>query len=152
MPPPHTQAPDFTLRSLDGADVALHELWRAGPVLLVFFKVTCPACQLTFPFLERIHRGNLKVVAISQDDAKATAAFHGRFGVTMPTLLDSGPSYVAGRAYNISAVPSLFWIEAGGRVGWSDAGFDRARLEQLGRDAGVETFAKDENVPAFQAG
>lgn len=152
MLPSQAQAPDFTLHSLDGAEVALQELWQTGPVLLVFFKDSCPTCQLTFPFLERLHRGKVKVMAISQDDAKDTAAFHSRFGISLPTLLDPKPQYAASNAYGISSVPSLFWIDAGGSIGWSDSGFDRTRLEQLGRDAGIETFAKDEAVPALQAG
>ena len=146
------KAPDLTLRSLDGSEVALHDLWRAGPVLLVFFKIGCPTCQLIFPFLERIHRGKgVRLVAISQDDAENTRAFHSRFGITIPTLLDMAP-YGAGRAYDIKAVPSLFLVDEDGRIAWSDAGFDRSTLEQWGREAGVEAFVQDEKVPAFQAG
>ena len=41
------------------------ELAVAGPVVVAFFKVTCPVCQLTFPFLERIHQaGTLPIYGI----------------------------------------------------------------------------------------
>ena len=50
-------APQFDLPGLAGDRTSLPDLLVSGPVLLAFFKVTCPTCQLTFPFLERLHRG-----------------------------------------------------------------------------------------------
>ena len=35
-------APDFTLTTTDGKSVNLQELLRRGPVVLAFFKVSCP--------------------------------------------------------------------------------------------------------------
>ena len=62
----------------------------AGPVVLAFFKVSCPTCQYAFPFLERLHRGirldkrAVKLVGVSQNTARETAAFTKQFGVTFP--------------------------------------------------------------------
>jgi len=37
--------------------------------VLAFFKIDCPTCQLTFPYLQRMaDRGQRRIVAISQDD------------------------------------------------------------------------------------
>src|SRR6266705_4019217 len=52
-----SRAPDFRLPRLYGGVSALAELAAKGPVVLVFFKVTCPVCQMALPFLERIHAG-----------------------------------------------------------------------------------------------
>ena len=38
-------APDFTLPTIDGEQVSLKEALQKGPVLLAFFKVSCPVCQ-----------------------------------------------------------------------------------------------------------
>ena len=148
------QAPDFKLAAWHGPDVALSALWQDRPVLLAFFKVSCPTCQLTFPYLERIHRGRQgpRLIAISQDNAVQTAAFQREFGISMATLLDAAPGYAVSSAFGITSVPSLFLIDAGGRIVWSEAGFDRARLTELGREAGVETFAPGDRAPAFQPG
>jgi len=52
---PGSRAPDFRLELLGGGVTTLAELLAGGPVLLAFFKIGCPVCQMTFPFLERIH-------------------------------------------------------------------------------------------------
>lgn len=84
------RAPEFVLERLDGGKQSLSSLLEQGPVLLVFFKVSCPVCQLALPFFDRIAKGSLPVVAISQDDEVATKSFHARYGVSLPTLLDRG--------------------------------------------------------------
>ena len=148
------RAPEAAVTWLQGPGVALSELWRTSPVVLVFFKVACPTCQLTLPYLERIHRAKQgpRLLAISQDNASQTNVFHREFGISLPTLLDAAPDYPASNAFGISSVPSLFRIDRGGRIVWSEAGFDRARLTELGREAGIETFAADDRAPAFQPG
>ncbi len=51
-------APDFTLPTVDGKQVSLKEALKKGPVLLAFFKVSCPVCQYAFPFFERVFESN----------------------------------------------------------------------------------------------
>src|SRR5689334_12300145 len=107
---PGDLAPGFRLDRLEGGEVTLAELLPAGPVLLVFFKVTCPVCQFTLPFLERIHAAAaMPIYAISQDDAGDTREFHREYGLTLPTLLDrEDAGYPASNAYGITYVPTVF--------------------------------------------
>src|ERR1035441_10442457 len=121
-------APGFRLSSLEGGDATLAEWTARGRVLLVFFKVTCPVCQLTMPFLERMHgSGRLAICGISQNDAADTREFNQYFGVTFGTLLDSeDEGFPASNAYGIASVPSMFLVEADGVIsrvieGWSKA-------------------------------
>ena len=106
-------APDFRLPRLEGGEVTLSELVANGPVLLAFFKISCPICQLAFPVLERIHAAStLPIYAISQNDAPDTLEFNRHFQVTFPTLLDSEESgFPASNDYGISSVPTLFLID-----------------------------------------
>ena len=80
-------APDFTLPTVDGKQVSLNDALKKGPVLLAFFKVSCPVCQYAFPFFERVfqsNRGdNVTVLGVSQDNAKKTKAFLKEYGVTL---------------------------------------------------------------------
>jgi len=46
-----TKAPEFELKTLDGKKFSLRDELANGPVVLAFFKVSCPTCQYTFPFL-----------------------------------------------------------------------------------------------------
>src|ERR1035441_11010900 len=109
---PGSRAPDFRLPRLDGGAVVLQEIVAKGPAVIAFFKTTCPVCQLTFPFLERIHKaGTLPVYAISQDDADDTREFNREFGLTLPTLLDTGRSgYPVSEAFGISSRASALLL------------------------------------------
>ena len=151
------RAPDFELADMHGERRGLRGLIAAGPTLLAFFKTTCPVCQLAFPFLERIYRGQpehaVSIYGISQDDAETTAEFNQEFGVTFPMLLDTaGSRYPASNAYGISHVPSAFLVEPDGTISWTMEGFDKKALEALGAKAGVQTFTAGDRVPDFKPG
>ncbi len=131
----------------------LAEILSRGPVLLVFYKISCPTCQFTLPFLERIAKVYVKIVAISQDDAAGTNRFQDRFRVTMPTLLDSeDQGYPASNAFGITHVPSLFLVEPDATISLASEGFVKADLEAIGTRAGLPVFSAEESVPAWKAG
>ena len=113
-----TLAPEIQLPDLNGHPWNLSQALKNGPVILAFFKVSCPTCQLTFPFLQRLADASPSalLMAVSQDDAAATREFQARFGVAMPTLLDTPRIYPASNAYQITSVPSLFAVEPGGKI------------------------------------
>jgi peroxiredoxin len=155
------RAPDFQLTRLlnetgqGNADLA--GLLADGPVLLAFFKSTCPVCQMTLPFLERIHAGrnpgSLAIYGVSQDDAATTQEFAGEFGITLPLLLDTEESgYPASNAYGLSHVPSLFRVDPDGTIGWSLEGFNKKEFLAMAAQAGVNPFHPGENVPEWKAG
>jgi len=148
------QAPRFELTDLQGAKASLDEILTKGPALLVFYKVSCPVCQLTSPYLERMAASStIQVIGISQDDRGSTESFCQRFGLTFPTLLDqSKESYPASNAYGISSVPSLFLVEHDGNVAKAFNGFSKRDLEGLGERAGIPIFRPDDNVPEWKAG
>ena len=152
------RAPEFDLSILDGkGSQNLGGALASGPVLLAFFKVTCPTCQLTLPFIERMYKGAkngaTRMFAVSQDDAAATREFNLEFGITMPTLLDlEKQGYPASNAYGLTNVPSLFLIEPNGSISWSLIGFHKKELEALGAKLGVNPFRPGENVPEMKGG
>jgi|SRR6478672_12230574 len=151
------RAPDFQLKDLDSRMRSLRDLVAARPALIAFFKTTCPVCQLTLPFLDRIHRGQaepvMSIYGVSQDDAETTTEFNQEFGVSFPTLLDTADTnYPASNAYRISHVPSVFLVERDGTISWTMEGFDKQALENLGAKAGVQTFTPRDQVPRFKAG
>jgi peroxiredoxin len=155
------RAPDFTLARLENGAVAgsadLAKLLAGGPALLVFFKSTCPVCQMTLPFLERIHRGrtpeSLDVFGVSQDDAGTTQEFAAEFGIGFPMLLDTEESgYPASNAYGIAHVPSLFLVGRDRKIVWSLEGFNRRELLAVASYAGMSPFLPGENVPEWKAG
>jgi len=157
-------APDFTLKGLDGNCYSLGEMRRKGPVVAAFFKISCPVCQFTFPFLERLHQryggDNVTFLGISQDDAKATAAFTRDYRVTFPMALDEKEEgYPASNAYGLTSVPTIFLIDGDGKVRVSSIGFVKDDLQRIaaeladrGRIAPTPLFRANESVPANRPG
>jgi peroxiredoxin len=155
------RAPDFNLARLENGVVRgtadLGKLLSDGPVLLAFFKTTCPVCQMTLPFLERVQRGrtpgSLDVFGVSQDDPETTQEFARHFALNFPMLLDTGESgYPASNAYGISHVPSLFMVERDRKIVWSLEGFNRREILAVSSYAGMNPFRPGENVPEWKAG
>lgn len=158
-----TVAPEFNLPGVDGKKFSLTEALKRGPVVAAFFKVSCPVCQFTFPFLERLHQayagGQVTVVGVSQDDKKDTAAFLREYGISFPVLLDDTRTYPVSNAYGLTNVPSIFLITPEGGVEVSSVGWDRKDIEKLGarlaQAAGkpaARIFRAGEDIPDFKAG
>jgi len=158
-----TKAPEFKLKTGDGAPFVLLDELARGPVVLAFFKVSCPTCQYAFPFLERLHQAykqkGYKLVGISQNDAKATAAFVRDFSVTFPVLLDDTRSYPVSNAYGLTNVPTIFWIAGDGTievssVGWLKKDFQEIaqRMASAGSQPTMPVFKPGEQVQDFKAG
>ena len=147
-------APPFRLKNLSGAAESLEEILARGPALLAFYKISCPVCQLTFPYLERLTASSsMQVIGISQDDKGSTEEFNRRFGVTFSILLDqSKEGYPASNAYGITSVPSMFLVEPGGNIAKSFSGFSKRDMEAIGQLAGVPVFKPEDNVPEWKAG
>lgn len=157
------KAPAFELKTLDGKKFSLADELTRGPVVLAFFKVSCPTCQYAFPFLERLYRayGNkgVALIGVSQNDANETAAFCKDFGVTFPMLLDNTRTFPASNAYGLTNVPSIFWIAQDGEievssVGWVKADFEtiNRKMAEDGKMAPAAMFRAGEDVRDFRAG
>ena len=41
--------------------------WREGPVVLAFFKTTCPVCQMATPKVQALAEAGVHVVAVGED-------------------------------------------------------------------------------------
>lgn len=155
-------APVFSLKGLDGKEYSLHSLTQNGPVVAAFFKVSCPICQFTFPFLERLYKryggADVTFLGISQDDARDTKDFAKEYGVTFPIALDE-KGYPASNAYGLTMVPTIFLIDTDGSVKVSCMGFGKQELETIASEladrrkiAPVALFRPDEKVPASKPG
>jgi peroxiredoxin len=150
--PAGVQAPDFELKARDGQVFQLAEAIAKGPVVLVFYKASCPTCQFTFPYLERIHeeRGSeVRIIGISQDEPQETDEFMKRFGIQFETVIDDHP-YDVSMAYGIENVPATFVIGADGKIQLSDYGFSKAALSTIAQP--LELFRNDDGVPATRPG
>jgi peroxiredoxin len=158
-----TTAPDFELKMLDGNAFSLAAELVRGPVVLAFFKVSCPTCQYALPFLERLHKAyaakGVTLVGVSQNNAKETVAFNQQFGVTFPALLDDTSTYPVSNAYGLTNVPTIFWIAQEGEievssVGWIKSDFEQInrKMAEIGKTPAATVFKPGEDVRDFRAG
>jgi peroxiredoxin len=142
------------LERLEGGKVSLQDLTERGAALLAFFKITCPVCQFTLPFLNRVHSaGTLPVYGISQNNAEDTSEFMQDFGIEFPVLLDSeAAGFPVSNDFAITNVPTLCVMEKGGKTGRRMDGWNRKEMEWLGGRAAAEVIRQGENVPEWKAG
>jgi peroxiredoxin len=127
-------APSFTLQDVGGHRCSLADALGRGPVVATFFKISCPVCQFTLPFLERLYKtygGNrVSFWAISQDDAEDTKDFCKEYGLTFPALLDED-DYPVSNSYGLTNVPSYFLIAPDGKIEVASVGFGKRALEKI---------------------
>jgi len=157
-----TKAPEIELKTVDGKPFSLTDKLGLGPVVLVFFKVSCPTCQYALPFFERLNKTyrhtGVTLVGVSQNHAGDTSAFSKEFGITFPVLLDD-TSYPVSNAYGLTNVPSIFWVAQDGEievssVGWVKNDFEEInrRMAEAGKIAPAVVFKPGEDVRDFRAG
>jgi peroxiredoxin len=155
-------APPISLQTTDGQNASLADALAKGPVVAVFFKVSCPVCQFTFPFIERIYEkyggANVTFWGISQDDARDTIRFMRDYGIKFPVLIDAR-GYPASDQYGLTNVPTVFLIAPDGKIEISSVGFAKADLERISAEAARATvkpasplFNAGEVVPAYKPG
>ncbi|MGH9738937.1 MAG: peroxiredoxin family protein [Candidatus Acidiferrales bacterium] len=159
---PGAIAPPIALSDTDGKSASLADALKDGPALVAFFKVGCPTCQFTFPFLQRLYEmyggSGLTFLGISQNAAADTRDFTEEFGVKFRVLVDERP-YPASKAYGLTNVPSLFWINPDGKIHISSVGFSKDDLDQFAAEAALVTgkgakplFQPGEKIPSFRPG
>lgn len=160
--PEERLAPDFALPTMDGTEFSLRASLNDGPVILAFFKISCPVCQYAFPYLERMHQAlkerGVKIVGVSQDDRRHTAEFTRAFGITFPIVLDDTDRYDVSNAYGLTNVPTVFDIDEEGVIQTTSVGWSRADLEAIyrrhadGSELANPLFKPAEKIADFKGG
>ncbi len=159
---PGKTAPQIALASASGEPFSLEAALERGPVLAAFFKVSCPTCQYTFPYLERIFqaypREKVTVLGVSQNERPDTVAFAQKFGITFPLCLDDTHSYPVSNQYGLTNVPSMFLISPAGKIEVTSIGWVRTDIDDLSKRlaeaAGVppaKIFQRGEDVSEYMA-
>lgn len=114
-------APDFTLQTVDGSELALAELREDDPVIVIQFWATwCVPCYLETliynVMLERYEDRGLVVVGLHTNDPSAfrIPVMRARLGMDYPVAVVSDPVW---EAYGQTVVlPTSFIIDRSGRV------------------------------------
>jgi peroxiredoxin len=139
-------APSFVLRDTGGKEWSFP---REGYSLLIFYKVTCPTCQLTLPFVEKMYRAYGSAIGffgIAQDPSEEVSRFAVRHGLSFTQLIDPSP-YDVSFSYDVQVVPTLYLTE-GDRILRVEESFFRNGLEAL--NAELARLVDAEPIPLFE--
>jgi len=156
-----SKAPDISLSTVSGQSFSLSKSLHDGPVLLVFFKISCPVCQFAMPYAERLFQAAtgkaVTVIGVSQDDLKATTAFMQQYQLTLPIALDTLKTYSASNAYGLTNVPTFFLVNPSGHIEIASVGWMRDDVESIYKaivsgPPPVPFFHPGESVPEVKFG
>ena len=130
------QAPDFTLRNLNGNLEGLSE-FKDKVIILNFWATWCAPCLEEMPAFEKLYRRyrsqGLTVIAVSLDkgDTSKVEKFVDEHSLTFPVLLDLDG--IAERIYPSFTIPFTYVIDKRGKIA--------ARVDGAKNWSSNETFA-----------
>ena len=113
-----TAAPEFTLPTVAGAEVALAD-YRGRRLLLVFIHNRCPWCDKVAPDLQLLHESGFPVLGITNLEAKKADADReealakvAKLGLTFTVAMQTGAK--VWRDYATFSAPAAYLIDASG--------------------------------------
>jgi peroxiredoxin len=163
------RAPDFELYGVDGQSYRLADALDESPVVLAFYKSSCPTSQFTLPYLQKIYahgvsaqKSNndmgLKIWGVSQDDEVETLAFAERYGIGFDLIIDEHP-YSVSAAYGLEFVPGIFVVEPDGTISMSYSGFHKSALNKIAGMSALSSgcsplqlFERNDRIPDIRPG
>ena len=119
------EAPDFTLKSLDGSNLRLEE-YRGQVVLINFWASWCGPCRQEMPLLDRLHHRyedtGFAVLGVNVEGEVAPAQkIVDKTNVTFPVLIDEKQK--VSEMYSLEAMPSTVVVDRDGVIRYIHLGY-----------------------------
>lgn len=133
------QAPDFTVKDVDGAPFRYGDEKGKNPSLFVFWSIFCEPCRVEMPIVQKLYekykeRG-LDVVAVALDGEplkNSIVGFVKQEGYTFRVLideLDEKEMFKVADPYGVAGTPTIYIMDKAGKVVFARAG--RVKEEDL---------------------
>lgn len=115
-------APDFTLKTLDGKKAKLSD-YRGKKVILNFWASWCSPCKAEIPHMEKYYKksakdDNVEILAVnltkSDKDEDYIKDFAKSYDMTYPVLLDTEGEQQ--EQYEIVTIPTTYIIDTKGKI------------------------------------
>lgn len=110
------EAPDFTLRNLDGKEVSLKD-YRGKIVLINFWATWCEYCDKEMPDLQKLDKENDDLVVLAVDvmeDEEKVKNYIKKGGYDFEVVLDEEGDVA--KNYLISAFPTSYFVDKDGTL------------------------------------
>ena len=153
-----TDAPDFRLLDAGGEEFHLRRQLDTGPVVLTFFKTSCPTCRYGLPYLDRLASAlegtTAESIAVCQDTPGDAERFKLDFDFKTRVVFDTEEAdFPVSNAYGLTNVPTVFLIQRHGDIAHTGVGWSRSDIEEIAAKLGVSTpFSPGEVVLPFKPG
>lgn len=128
------QAPDFSLKTLQGQEITLSGL-RGKVILLDFWATWCGPCKESIPHLAQLYRNQrergFELIGMSKDrleDIEMVRRFVTSMEIPYPIVIT--PDEVA-RKYRVTGLPTAILIDRRGTIRERIVGFNRAIGQQI---------------------
>ena len=125
-------APNFTLRTLDGAKSYSLSDFKGQVVIIDFWASWCAPCKRSLPKLAQIERThkNVRVVSINIDDDRKNAInFFRRLNIPILSLFD--PEKKVAAKYVVPEMPSALIVDKSGVVRYLHIGYADSEFETI---------------------
>lgn len=130
------EAPDFTLKSLEGSNMRLEE-YRGQVVLINFWASWCGPCRQEMPLLDRLHHRyedtGFAVLGVNvEGEVKPAQEIVDKTKVTFPVLIDEDQK--VSEMYNLEAMPSTVVVDRDGVIRYIHRGYkpgDEAKYVEI---------------------
>jgi peroxiredoxin len=141
-----TNAPDFTLPTLDGRTFTLSDCFKdkSSIVVMDIWATWCPPCRAEIPYLidlQKKYQSNkaVNIIGVSVDQEKNKVADFARsYSINYTIALDYGASKT-GSSYKINGIPTTLLIDKKGVIRYVHSGFPiRDESEQKKEIAKIE--------------
>jgi len=127
------QAPEFSLRTLEGDTLVNLKKYRGKVVVIDFWATWCAPCKKSLPalaYLESLYLKKVKVLAINIDDSKSNAIdFLKKYKLNLTTPYDAKKKVVA--KYDVPGMPSAIIIDKNGIIQFLHLGYTEDQLKEL---------------------
>lgn len=133
-------APDFSLKTLDGAQFSLADFRGRKPVYLIFWATWCPNCRHEIPEIKKIYRSfhdRMAILAINvsiNDSVEKARRYVKKYDLPYAVAFDEGAKVT--RAYGVMGTPTQFVIDRNGVIRYRDAATPRDLAEHFAALAG----------------
>ncbi len=115
---PPVDAPDFTLKNLEGSEISLKD-FEGKVVFLNFWASWCGPCREEMPSMERLWQRfkeeDFVILAVDLRESRGeVVSFMKEHNLTFPVLLDSKGE--VGSMFGVRAIPTTYLLDSKGRI------------------------------------
>jgi len=129
------QAPDFTLKTLEGSEVSLNQYRGTDPALVFFWATWCPHCRDELRTIAKqadlFQKNGIKIVLVNlEENPRQVKAFVDKLKLPYNNVFLDETSKV-GEQYSIIGLPTVFFIDKDGVIARMEFGLPENFMETL---------------------